>query len=387
MDRVMALRGAPPMGAESRAASVAPHQPEQPIVLEARPLAACGEIAGAWAHLAGRALEPNPFYEPGFLLAAAQHLVAFREVMVLLAWQGAEDGPQRRLLGFVPVFPRNGFFLPDALIGLSDRRVAHGAPLLDRQSAGAVIEALVAPRRQRLLDGRGLVLRAIERDGPLAATLRELAETGRLGVSSLPAAPPAPALPRSAASLAAPKGAGGLKLVEPRSQAALRDAVEIILAMEASGPRGRSGAATLHDTREVGFLRAMTRSLARGRQCRVGLLMQEETPVAGAIVIGRGARSWLYLGVEDEAMAGREPLRDLLAAMRRAMPARRILLPAGLPADEDGLPLLGDVALSVSSAAAPRDLAGRARDAIRRSLTRLPLMGRSGVKPPRAGAA
>ncbi|OYW68049.1 MAG: hypothetical protein B7Z40_04760, partial [Bosea sp. 12-68-7] len=297
------------MGAESRTASVAPHQPEQPVILEARPLAACGEIAGAWSHLAGRALEPNPFFEPGFLLAAVQHLVAFREVMVLLVWQGAEDGPQRRLLGFVPVFPRQGFFLPDALIGFSDRRVAHGAPLLDRQSAGAVIEALVAPRRQRLLDGRGLVLRAIERDGPLAATLRELAETGRLGVSSLPAAPAAPALPRSAAPLAALKGAGGLKLVEPRSQAALRDAVEIILAMEASGPRGRSGAATLHDTREVGFLRAMTRSLARGRHCRVGLLMQEETPVAGAIVIGRGARSWLYLGVEDEAMAGREPLR------------------------------------------------------------------------------
>ncbi len=387
MDRVMALRGAPSMGAESRTASVAPHQPEQPIILEARPLAACGEIAGAWSHLAGRALEPNPFFEPGFLLAAVQHLVAFREVMVLLAWQGAEDGPQRRLLGFVPVFPRQGFFLPDSLIGLSDRRVAHGAPLLDRQSASAVIEALLAPRRQRLLDGRGLVLRAIERDGPLAATLRELAETGRLGVSSLPAAPAAPAPPRSAASLTAPKGAGGLKLVEPRSQAALRDAVEIILAMEASGPRGRSGAATLHDTREVGFLRAMTRSLARGRQCRVGLLMQEETPVAGAIVIGRGARSWLYLGVEDEAMARREPLRELLAALRRAMPARRILLPSGLTVDEDGLPSLGDVALSASSAAAPRDLAGRARDAIRRSLTRLPLMRRSGVKPPRAGAA
>jgi hypothetical protein len=387
MDRVMALKGSPSMGAESRAASVAPHQPEQPVVLEVRPLGACGEIAGAWAHLAGRALEPNPFFEPGFLLAAAQHLVAFREVMVLLAWQGTEDRPQRRLLGFVPVFPRHGFFLPDTLIGLSDRRIAHGAPLLDRQSAGAVIEALVAPRRQRLLDGRGLLLRAIERDGPLAATLRELAETGRLGVSSLPAAPPAPAQPRSAASLAAPKGTGGLKLVESRSQAALRDAVEIILAMEASGPRGRSGAATLHDTREVGFLRAMTRGLARDRQLRVGLLMQEEAPVAGAIVIGRGARSWLYLGVEDEAMAGREPLRELLAAMRRGTPARRILLPAGLSADEDGLQTLSDVSLSASSAAAPRDLAGRARDAIRRSLTRLPLMGRSGVKPPREGAA
>lgn len=387
MDRVMALKGASAMGAESRAMSVAPHQPDQPVILEARVLSSCSEIVEAWSHLAARALEPNPFFEPGFLLAAAQHLVAFRDVTVLLAWQGAGEGPQRRLLGFVPVFSRQGFFLPDALLGLGDRRVASGAPLLDRQRAPAVIEAFLAPRRQRLIDGQGLVLRAIDRDGPLAATLREISGNGAPGGLSVTflmtgGHPPGASGPAAVA----PTGADGLKLVEPRTQAALRDAVEIILAMEASGERGRTGTATLQNTREVGFLRAMTRNLARSRQCRVGLLMQGDQPLAGAILIGRGARNWLYLGVQDEAASDRQPLPLLIAAMRRAMPARRIILPRDLAVEGDGRVSLADLQLGRGSAATPRDLAGRARDAIRRSLSRLPGVG-GGLKPPRAGAA
>lgn len=388
MDRVMALRGAPAMGVEGKVASVAPNQPEQPVVLEARPLSACGDIAEAWAHLAGRTLEPNPFFEPGFLLAAAQHLVAFREVTVLLAWQGAAEGSQRRLLGFVPVFPRHGFFLPDALIGLSDRRIASGAPLLDRQRAAAVVDMLLSPRRQRLIDGQGLVLRAIDREGPLAATLRELAEGGLRAGLAVTVSPSPGRMPRPGIAAAeVPEGLAGVKLVEPRSQAALRDAVEIILAMEASGLRGRAGVATLHDTREVGFLRAMTRHLARSRQCRVGLLMREDDPLAGAILIGRGPRNWLYLGVQDEAEAERQPLRALIAAMRRGMPARRIILPTDLALDGDGGVTTADLHLASGTVATPRDLAGRARDAIRRSLSRLPRVGGRGLKPPRAGAA
>ncbi|MDP3258257.1 GNAT family N-acetyltransferase [Bosea sp. (in: a-proteobacteria)] len=307
---------------------------------------------------------------------------------MLLAWQGASQTPQRRLLGFVPVFPRQGFFLPDTLIGLGDRRIASGAPLLDQQRAAAVIEALLAPCRQHLIDGKGLVLRAIDREGPLTATLRDLAENGPPGALSLRLLRPSGAAPSAAASASAlSKGAEALKLFEPRSQAALRDAIEIILAMEASGPRGRTGVATLHDTREVGFLRAMTRNLVRSRQCRVGLLMRDEQPLAGAILIGRGAGHWLYLGVRDEAAADRQPLPRLMAAMQRALPARRLLLPPDLAMEGSGGISTADLHLAKGGAATPRDLAGRARDAIRRSLTQLPLMGRSGIKPPRAGAA
>lgn len=386
MNQVMALKGVASVGA-ARGAGYAPlHRPAAPIALEIRPLSACAEIAEAWSHLAGRALEAHPFAEPGFLLAASQHLVAFRDVVTILAWQGSPNEPQRRLLGFIPVFPRQGLFLPDALIGFGDRRIVNGAPLLDREQAGAVIAAVLDPGRQRLLEGRGLILRAIDRDAPLASTL-----AGPGGTGLVVRFQPAPAATVSDLARTAFGGLrealaqrGKLALVEPRGQAGLRDATEIILAMEASGPRAQAGQATLQDTREVGFLRAMTRGLSRARQCRIALLMLDDQPIAGAIVLGRGTRSWLYLAAQDETHAALQPLPVLLAMMRQAAPARTILLPGGQATCGDGALAMGDLHVLPKDSATPRDLAGRARAALRRSLGRL---AGSRLKPPRAGAA
>lgn len=385
MNRIMALRGAP-AGRVGVGAGYAPApRPDAPIMIETRPLSACAEIAEAWSQLAGRALEPNPFLEPGFALAAAQHLVAFREIVAILAWQGDASDARRRLVGLIPCCRRNGLFVPDALICFSDRRVFSGAPLLDRQQAGAVIEAVLNPRRQGVIDGRGLVLRAVDLDGGLVSALREASGRSGLTASHRPAlavSVPTPSLAQVEASREALAQRGKLKLVEPRTQAGLRDAVEIILAMEASGPRAQAGAATLQDTREVGFLRAMTRGLGRVRQCRIGLLMLDDEPIAGAIVIGRAPRGWLYLSAQEETHAPLAPQWVLLAMMQEAAPARTILLPGGLAAGGEGGLSLGELRLSRGAVRQPRDLASRAREALRRSLFGLPR-----VRPPRAGAA
>lgn len=385
MNQVMSFKGVPSVGAARGAGHAPAFRPDAPITLETRPLMACAEIVEAWSHLAGRALEPNPFFEPGFALAAAHHLVAFRDVVAVLAWEGAVEGPQRRLLGFIPVVPRQGLFLPDALIGFGDRRIANGAPLLDKERAVAVIAAVLDPRRQWLLGGRGLILRTIDREGPLASALRRHPGGGVVsrfeptrGVAA--ASLPADAIGEVRARLA---GTGKLTLVEPRTQAGWRDAAEIILAMEASGPRAQAGRATLQDTREVGFLRAMTRSLCRVRQCRMALLMRDDTPIAGAITLGRGPRSWLYLAAQDESLGSLQPLAVLLEMMRQAAPARAILLPGG-GAVGDAARMLGELHVAPAETAMPSDLAGRARAALRRSLVRL---AGSRVRPPRAGAA
>ncbi|PZN96158.1 MAG: hypothetical protein DCF30_18055 [Hyphomicrobiales bacterium] len=382
MNQIMALKGTPSGGrggAALEADFVTPHQPAAPIAIEIRTLAGCADITDAWSHLAARALEPNPFFEPGFALAAAQHLVAFRDVVAILAWEGGATDARRRLVGLIPCFPRQGLFVPDALIGFSDRRIFDGAPLLDGQRAEAVIEAVMDPRRQRLIEGRGLVLRGIDLNGRLATTARQAGE--RLGLAT--SLRPAPAASRSAAEpddIQAWRSAlarrGKLALVEPRTQAGLRDGVEVILAMEASGPHARAGAATLQDTREVGFLRAMTRGLGRVRQCRVALLMLDDQPIAGAIVIGRAQRGWLYLSAWEEGYVSLMPQRVLLAMMRQAAPARSILIPGGGPGIEaEGFMSWGELHLSAPSAHRPRDLAMRAREALRRSLFRLPRAG------------
>lgn len=384
MNQIMALRGAP-SGSTGGAALDVGYAPTQQstgaITIEVRTLADCTDIADAWSQLAARALEPNPFFEPGFTLAAVQHLVAFRDVVAILAWQGGARDGQRRLVGLIPCFPRQGLFVPDALIGFSDRRIFNGAPLLDRQQAQAVIAAVLDPSRQRLIEGRGLVLRHVDLAGPLVSSLRQ--ETQRPGLtlslrpvlSAMGAVAPDASVETLREALALK---GELTLVESRTQSSLRDAVEIILAMEASGPRAQAGAATLQDTREVGFLRAMTRGLSRVRQCRVALLMLDGQPIAGAIVIGRGPRGWLYLGAQEQAHAALAPKRILLAMMRQAAPSRTILLPGGLAASGTDAASLGDLHLSHGLARKPRDLAGRARAALRRSLFRLPRAGAAG---------
>lgn len=378
MNRVMALRGVPAGQAGTGVGYGPVPRADAPVTIETRPLAACADIAEEWSRLAGRALEPNPFLDPGFALAAAQHLVSFRDVVAILAWQGGADEARRRLVGLIPCYRRHGLFVPDALIGFSDRRVFSGAPLLDGQQAGSVLEALLEPGRQSAIDGRGLILRALDLDGGLVAALREAAGRSGLRATIRPLiglSQAAPSQRQIEASREALARHGKPKLVEPRTQAGLRDAVEIILAMEASGPRAQAGAATLQDTREVGFLRAMTRGLGRARQCRIGLLMLDDQAVAGAIVLGRGARGWLYLGAQDQAHAQAMPLQVLLAMMREAAPARAILRPDGSSVFGEGGVALGDLHLSQAAPRTPRDLAARARAVLRRSLLRLPRAG------------
>ncbi|SEG31820.1 GNAT family N-acetyltransferase [Bosea lathyri] len=374
MNQIMALKGVPSGGFAPASLDLTRHRPDAPITIEIRPLAGCGDIAQVWSQLAARATEPNPFFEPGFALAAAQHLVAFRDVTVILAWQGQATEPNRRLVGLIPCFPRNRLFTPDALIGFADRRVLNGAPLLDARQAGAIIETVLAMRSDRMFEGRGLILRAMNLESPLVAEALRAAE--RLGLAAtlrpaalplLPDRPSASAISASRQNLAR---LGKLTLLEPTTQVGLRDAVEVLLAMEASGPRARAGSATLQDTREVGFLRAMTRSLAHVKQCRVSLLMLDDQPIAGAIVLGRARSGWLYLTAEDAAHAASTPTRVLLAMISQSAPSRQILQLEGLPGLGPAAARYGELHLTPRPARKPADIAARMRNAFRSSMFR-----------------
>ncbi|POR50027.1 GNAT family N-acetyltransferase [Bosea psychrotolerans] len=374
MNQIIALKGVSP---GSSTAYAAPSRTrDAAITTEIRPLSACGEIRQAWTELAARAIEPNLFFEPDFALAAAQHLIAFRDVAVLLAWQGPAGSPQRRLLGLIPCFPRNRLFVPDELIGFSDPRILNGAPLLDAAQAQAVLAAVLSLRQGWVLEGRGLVLRRIDMASPLIAPIRRAAEALRLNATLSPANLPLPrrhgaATPSDIEAMQhALARRGKLELVEATSRAELRDAVEILLAMEASGPAGRAGKAVLQDTREVGFLRAMTRALARSRRTRVALLTLDGRPIAGALVIGRAKDGLLYMTARDESEAPFFPGQVLLALMQQAAPERTILQPLP-PASGPAAVGFGEVRLAPRVARKPRDLAGRARAALRRGL-RLP---------------
>ncbi|MBN9448829.1 MAG: GNAT family N-acetyltransferase [Bosea sp.] len=289
--------------------------------IERRQLSACAAIEAEWAALAARAIEPNPFYEPGFALPAAQHLVSFRNVGVLLVRQGRSGGTGR-LLGFIPLQPSRRLFGSDVLTGWNDARLGSAAPLIDRDELVPVVEAVLGMRGSwGSTTSSGLLLQGIDRDGDLAqAILRQAPAMGwgaSLGAGTTPPAPPAEGGPDLSALRHGLSRHGELALVDSASRQELRDVVEMLLALEASGPRARAGAATLQDIRETAFLRAMTRNLARSRQCRASLLTLDGQPIAGAILLGRGKRRWLYASAQDERFASFAPLAQLLAQLRR----------------------------------------------------------------------
>ena len=300
-----------------------------PVHVERRQLSACGAIEAEWTALAARAIEPNPFYEPGFALPAAQHLVSFRDVQVLLVWQG-KSGSTGRLLGFIPLQPIRRLFGSDTLTGWNDARLGNAAPLIDRDELGPVIEAVLGMRGSwGNLASSGLLLPGIDRDGDLAqGVLQQAAALGwraTLSAAEPPPLPPAEGGPDLAALRHGLSRHGELALVEASSRQDLRDIVEMLLALEASGPLARAGTATLQDIRETAFLRAMTRSLARSRQCRAGLLTLDGQPIAGAIVIGKGRRRWLYASAQEERFASFAPLAQLVAQLRRRNHAAQLV--------------------------------------------------------------
>lgn len=129
-----------------------------------RPLTLSDAAVGAWSELADRALEPNPFARPEFVLPAVRE----RRSDVLLAV--VEDQgrwlaclPVRlvaacarlRLPCFAPWWPAYSYL---------------ATPLVDREHARVAADALIAVFRSQQL-AAGLVLDPIDPAGPVARTL------------------------------------------------------------------------------------------------------------------------------------------------------------------------------------------------------------------------
>lgn len=340
------------------------------VACEIRPLAACEGIVAEWSDLAGRAIEPNIFLEPGFALAAAQHLVSFRDVALMLLWQVETAREPRRLLGLAPFLRRQRLFAADGLASFTDPRLLNGTPLIDRDLAAPAVSALLRAWRREAGSTAGLTFHAIDPAGPFATALTPIAGKHGFvadwqrcddsdGSLDLP-----PDLDAAQAALATQ---GALRVEEPTTLVGKRDAVEILLALEASGGRGRSGRATLQGLREATFLRSMSRNLSRRRLCRIALLMLDDRPIAAALTVGRSASSWLYLAAAEDGLA--EPLPLLLALMRKAAPSRQIRLAGGSPLFAAGGGF-ATLRLGHRRAGTPADLAARIGRRIGQSLFR-----------------
>lgn len=332
--------------------------------VETRPLAACADIVEAWTALGKRALTPNPFFDPGFLLPAAQHLVAFREIQAYLVWQDGSSERDRRLVGFLPYRRKARMLREDTVSDCADARLLCDWPLLDRDEVAATLSALLRAFSAVRTTDAALCLHALAMDNPLIDPLIAAARPDRLAVDRRTA--------RSAGDRRLPMEPNAhLTLCEAANLRELRDGVEILIALEASGPLGRAGRATVQNTREAAFLRAMTRNLARGKLCRIALLMDGSLPLAAALTLGKGQRRWLYGAAADATQgdAGASALLEtLLARMKRATPGLLLLAQGDRAVGAGAEAVLNDLTVRAASPRKPVDLARTLRARLDRGL-------------------
>jgi len=116
----------------------------------------------AWSDLAARAIEPNPFSEPEFLVPNARRAWRDEPMMVVLVESGSD------LVGAVPFFQtRVGRWFR----GWSSQ-AGGGVPLLDRTCADEAFAAAVAMLSRRPGLTRVLMIDRIPADGPVAEAVR-----------------------------------------------------------------------------------------------------------------------------------------------------------------------------------------------------------------------
>jgi hypothetical protein len=168
----------------------------------------------AWRRLVLRAAEPNPFFEPYYLLATIQRVDASGAHLLVVERDG-------EWLACVPV-RRRGAPPLGALQSWCDEYCFLGTPLVDRDHVPDAVEDLVSATIRR---HRVLVLERLALDGPIGATVEELVESRRYQLVPRPSGGPTTSRrrrrarrPASCAGCAA--GSRGSSAGRPRSATA-----------------------------------------------------------------------------------------------------------------------------------------------------------------------
>jgi CelD/BcsL family acetyltransferase involved in cellulose biosynthesis len=290
--------------------------------VEWRPLAELDAIATDWRALAGRALEPNVFYEPSFALAAAPVLGG--DAGAGLVWSRATPP---RLVGFFPARierRRYGIALP-LLVGWTHPYAPLGAPLVDRDAGEAVIAAWLdhVAADPHLPDV--MLLPCLPTGGALAQAIADVIARRGAGSASFE---------RHERALLAPAGdragyldaaighkkrkelrrqrkrladGGSVKSNDTGDPAAVPRALGDFLALEAGGWKGRAGTAARGDVRITAFMLAAVTALADEGKARVARLCVDERPIAAMVTLRNGAGAWCWKIAYDEDYARYSP--------------------------------------------------------------------------------
>ncbi|MCC2106538.1 MAG: GNAT family N-acetyltransferase [Hyphomicrobiales bacterium] len=315
---------------ERRAASRSGGLRDGAIHVEALDMAASRIHRAEWARLASRAAEPNPFFEPDFILPAARQLVASRRPTVLVARKRI-DG-RMRMIGALPLAPVGRFGAMAPARAWRDPLAPLGAPLLDRDHAVEAFSAFLAWVGERRPLGNALALHATPRTGPVSKAIRQAASTRAVDCVELDDATRAALHTgvdldqmmssrrrKMLARLRRRLAETGEVSTRVTTGAAVEDEMEAFFELEHSGWKGRRGTALASSIRTLALARAFLRNLAKEDRCSIVWLDFDSAPIASAILIHAGATRFYWKIAFDERYAAYSPGMQLMLDASRLM--------------------------------------------------------------------
>lgn len=277
-----------------------------------RPLVPLTSIASdQWRQLSEAACEPNGYYLPGWQLAVNAFAAGRTDASAITAWNGD------RLIGLMPLVSMwRAYKMPLPALVSAHPYGTLCTPPLDRATATEAAAQLL--RRGRDAGAHALVLRDMSLDGVVMKSFAEILRSDGIEPRLLQSV--------SRACLDATRDADGLlrealgakKLKElrrqrhrlaeqgevrfdvARSPVEVAAALEIFLALEASGWKGARRTALIQKDSDALFIRHATAALAATGQCEIVTLRAGDTPVAAGIVLRHQDRAFFFkIGVDE----------------------------------------------------------------------------------------
>lgn len=288
---------------ERRAAARRPALAFAGMSVEMLDLRAIAAHRTEWAALAARAFEPNPFFEPAFLLPMLRRGSPSRQPSFIVVRRRV-DG-RMRIVGLAPVAPSRLRIALGPLRGWSHALAPLGTPLLAHDHAPEALRGLVAYASATRRGSLALALFALPRDGPVAGLLaaQEGARASRIINPRRHAALLAGSLAKAPPPATDGRGSPAFFL---REGEAVLDALERFFVLEAAVARAVGAKALAADGEAMAAARAFTFALARDGRCVIGELCDAGGLVASVIVTlsGDSALCWRAAAVTRHADLG-----------------------------------------------------------------------------------
>jgi CelD/BcsL family acetyltransferase involved in cellulose biosynthesis len=291
---------------------------------------------GAWAALEARALEPNAYLSPHFMLPQIRHLAGTQRPAVLFVERTVLHA--RELVGVAvvgDVAPSLAFPVR-RLVGYGTSYAALGGILLDRECALDALRALLEHARALPEHFGALELPLIWSDGPLPALVQSATRESGFEVQIARRVPRAVMVPSRAADvLQSPVLAGRLRDVA-RRQRRLQErgevgwrllgesslpahAVDALLALEHMGWKGEGGSSLRSDAVREAFFREVVAGFAAERRTLFSELTLDGVAIASTCNFLSGRMGFAFkIGWNSELRAYSPSWLNEVEFMRQA---------------------------------------------------------------------